>query len=325
MKRYKDFALITIVTVILLILIGGVVRGTGSGMGCPDWPKCFGQWVPPTSVDQLPADYRTRYSERFHSDVFNVYKTWTEYVNRLFGVLTGFFILLTLYFAYKVRNIDRRIFQFSFAGFILVIYQGWLGGKVVKGNLHPGMITLHMLLAILILVVLISGYLIAVMRNDKSTLTADTLQKSGHMKIKPMTMVSLGLLVSVVVLVQILLGSQVRENVDLVAREMGEQYRDNWLENLGTFYSIHRVFYYVVGAAILYWFWKLRNQYLFFGRKDLRFLSIAMVVMLVAEVLFGIGMHRFGIPPYLQPLHLLFATLIFSCAYTITNILYLKE
>ena len=52
-----------LVAVLFLVFVGGLVRSTGSGMGCPDWPKCFGSFVPPTDSAQLPDDYSSAYNQ----------------------------------------------------------------------------------------------------------------------------------------------------------------------------------------------------------------------------------------------------------------------
>jgi len=155
-KRFITMASATVITIYALILVGGIVRATGAGMGCPDWPTCFGQWIPPTAEAQLPADYQQIYADRGYADTtFNLRKTWTEYLNRLLGVFTGFTIFLTLLFSLPYRRSNPMVFWLSLAGFILVGVQGWLGSRVVASNLNPGMITLHMLLAQVIVGLLI--------------------------------------------------------------------------------------------------------------------------------------------------------------------------
>ena len=109
-NSFRRISLITVIAVYFLILVGGIVRSTGSGMGCPDWPKCFGSWVPPTSGNQLPNYYQDIYLAKrveknnrfiaqleslgFHEkaseikmisilieEEFNPIKTWIEYIN----------------------------------------------------------------------------------------------------------------------------------------------------------------------------------------------------------------------------------------------------
>src|SRR6476469_6767863 len=179
-RRFRWFGILTVVAVYLLILVGGVVRSTGSGMGCPDWPKCFGQWVPPTQASQLPPNYKEVYTAQrvaknqklartlqklgfaqvagsifahptqYIETDFNPVKTWIEYVNRLLGALIGIFVFLTVVFALPYWRRDRTIFWLAFASFLLTGVQGYLGSLVVSTNLLPVMVTIHMALALLI-------------------------------------------------------------------------------------------------------------------------------------------------------------------------------
>src|ERR1700761_9519638 len=140
---FKRFIVITVVSVYLLILAGGIVRTTGSGMGCPDWPKCFGKWVPPTDESQLPVDYKIKYTVHGYDTEFNAVKTWIEYVNRLLGALIGFFIIITFVLSLRFKS-DKVVSLLCGLALFLVILEGIVGKYVVSTNLKPLLISFHL-------------------------------------------------------------------------------------------------------------------------------------------------------------------------------------
>ncbi|MBJ7428693.1 MAG: COX15/CtaA family protein, partial [Bacteroidia bacterium] len=214
--RFRRFGIATIIAVFFLIFVGGLVRSTGSGMGCPDWPKCFGQYVPPTNINQLPADYKTKFAVQGKQIAdFDVYKTWIEYLNRLVGVVIGLFILLTVVFAIPYLKSNAKIFWLSLLAFILVGFQGWIGSKVVATDLASWMITIHMLIALVIVALLI--YTVSI--SQQFSINQFKIDRSLKM------FVVLSIIIS---LIQIVSGTQVREKVDHVATLFGEQYRTQW-------------------------------------------------------------------------------------------------
>jgi cytochrome c oxidase assembly protein subunit 15 len=204
--------------VFFLIFVGGLVRSTGSGMGCPDWPKCFGQFIPPTNISQLPDDYKSKFAVAGKEIAdFDVYKTWIEYVNRLIGVVIGFFILLTVIFAFPYLKSDKKIFWLSFLAFVLVGFQGWIGSKVVSTDLATWMITIHMLIALVIVALLI--YTITQSQNFIIT------QFSFDKNLKMLLWISL-----ILSIIQTVSGTQVRESIDELALRIDN--RNLWIDHM---------------------------------------------------------------------------------------------
>jgi heme a synthase len=317
MRSFRTLSLSTLAAVYVLILVGGVVRSTGSGMGCPDWPKCFGQWVPPTSIEELPVDYKQIYAanrqkknERFaryltsfgmentainilndpsilHENDFNPIKTWIEYINRLIGVTIGLLIFSVLVASLRFWKTDRTLTLTALAAFLLVGFQGWIGSIVVSTNLMPGTITVHMFLALLIVALLI--YLVH--------------QSSYGREINS----SLGfwwLIASMaVLLVQILLGTQVREAIDRVADLAG---REAWISNLGGEFIIHRSFSWIVLILHVGLIVKLHKT------QGSKIFALTLILLILGTILTGVGMAYLGVPPFLQPVHLLLATATFG-------------
>ena len=306
MRNYRRVALITIAAVYFLILVGATVRASGAGMGCPDWPTCFGRWIPPTSEAQLPANYQEIYADLGYAETrFNAVKTWTEYLNRLTGVAIGLLILLTAIYSWSCRRYDRWIPLASIAAFVMVAIQGWLGARVVGSNLQPGIITIHMLMALAIVGVLLFGFF----RSNREIMAR---QPIGG--IDPRFALWLYVVLGCTVL-QVTLGTQVREMTDFISRMQGEEMRSSWIQAMPWFFYVHRSF----SAFVL-----LANGWLLYllarslgWEHVLTRLTAVMLAVVCAAILSGATLGHLGMPAFVQPAHLLAASLLFGLQFLI--------
>lgn len=301
--KFRRIGTITIFAVYFLILVGGIVRASGAGMGCPDWPTCFGQLIPPTDVSQLPADYKTIYAERGYQNTdFNPVKTWTEYLNRLTGASIGILILLTAWSSRIYLKTDKPVFYLSLAVVFIVGFQAWLGSVVVASNLKPLMITLHMLLALFIVALLI--YVIA--RSQRTYFQRlNTQALPGVFKTVLIAALAMTLL-------QVAMGTQVREAVDLIMNEHKYIDRQYWRDDLPIIFYVHRSFSSIILFTNLWIAWHLHKQ-----GGLLRTLGLALSGLVVTAILAGVSLDRLGFPPVAQPIHLLMANLIFGTQFFI--------
>lgn len=304
-RLFRRLALLTVVVVYLLILIGGIVRSTGSGMGCPDWPKCFGSWVPPTEVSQLPPNYQEIYGAKLKGEIeFNAFKTWTEYLNRLFGAFTGLMIFATLVASVSYIKKDRPVFTVSLLTFLLVGFQGWLGSKVVSHELAPWLVTLHMLLAIVIVFFLL--YVVA-----RTYVGNIQIEKIGNK-----TLLNRWLFITIgLSLIQVLIGTQVREAMDVVIERLGNERRTEWIENLGLSFYVHRSFsilIMILHIGLVYW---LKKNTITKG--VLSQLTVILLIMIGVEIISGVILAYLSVPALIQPIHLTLAALALGLQFVI--------
>ena len=137
LTRFAKLAIAAAAATFVLISVGGLVRATDSGLGCPDWPLCFGDWVPPAELH-----------------------AWIEHSHRLVaavlvGPLVGAVALITVFTA---RRRDRALLIAAVGAGVLVIVQALLGGQVVIQQLRRELVTAHlgMALTVLALTILIA-------------------------------------------------------------------------------------------------------------------------------------------------------------------------
>ncbi len=142
MTLFRRFALLSTIGTYIVIFAGGLVRVSGAGLGCPDWPRCFGGWIPPLTASDLPASVNPA--------TFNYTLAWIEYLNRLSGMILGLFIAATAILAIVQYRRTPRILYPSIGAALLIAFQGWQGGQVVLSELHSLAVSIHLVLALMI-------------------------------------------------------------------------------------------------------------------------------------------------------------------------------
>lgn len=339
-NRFIRLNFITIIVTLLVVLAGGIVRSTGSGMGCPDWPKCFGQYVPPTSAKQLPADYKEKYvaqrlakNEHFaktleklgkadladsirndasiaEPEAFNIAKTWTEYGNRLVGVVTGFMMILLVIYSFAFKKSAKRIIVLSILNLIIVGFQGWLGSIVVSTNLMQWIVTVHMLLALVILGIMIYTYNYAKqLHKERSVIMYRIAWLKGFLFFT--------ILISIL---QIILGTEVRESIDAISKSLQFNGRNTWVSKVGNLFSYHRDLAILVAVCNFVVYKMVTDR--FSGKAwPLQTANYIMITLLV-QIASGFLLSYMALPPYAQAIHILFATLLFSLQYYLYLLVY---
>jgi len=323
-NKLHSLTVASLIIIYLVIMAGAVVRMTGSGMGCPDWPKCFGYLIPPTQREQLDWKPQHHYREgeviiveeslrlaktdfvstqqynpshwepytKHDYAQFNAYHTWIEYINRLLGALSGIAILLLVISSLGYWKTQKKITLLALLSLVGIGFQGWLGKTVVDSNLLPLKITIHMAMALLLVAVLV--VLLYWSPRKKTTYEVSKTVKNVAL---------LGLFLT---LIQLALGTQVRQYIDIQMHTWNLANAAAWLQQPPLLFYIHRSFSILVFLLHAYLFM------IFFKKRKLPLALQLMLLLIGLEIVTGILMYYWAFPFASQPLHLLFASLLFG-------------
>jgi cytochrome c oxidase assembly protein subunit 15 len=315
-KSFLFCAKASLVSVLVLIFVGAIVRVTGAGMGCPDWPTCWGCLIPPTKVEEVEFEKLDiakfqRKAERMGRDPstisveslraeFNPRHVWTEFINRLFSLPVGLFSLLTVVFAFGAKERRSGLYLGALLALILVLINAWMGARVVYSGLAPGVLTTHMALAFLL--ILVQTFLVHRATQQTATQAFADVRKKKRL-------LGVVLVLFFVVLAEGIMGSQVRELTDAMSKHLSQP-RSEWGEALeqSWLYLTHRSFSWIILFLAVYAWW-LAKRY----RISPMHLSERLVIGIVlTQMVLGVVMSQVHIYGWVQVLHVGLAAILVS-------------
>jgi cytochrome c oxidase assembly protein subunit 15 len=290
MRSFRRFSLCTTVCIYLVIFAGGLVRVSGAGLGCPDWPKCFGRWIPPTSIEQIPPD--------MDPAQFNIVLAWTEYINRLVGAIVGLLVAALAVWAILKFKKYKRILWTSIAAAFLVAFQGWYGSVVVASELDQGIVSVHYFVALVI-----AGLMLFIYSQSYNL----EFQKEPPMIPRDIRIWSIGLIL--LSLIQIFLGTQIRGGLESLSTNFPLMSETERLVSVGTINHFHLALGLTLAAAI--WIFGLRI------RRDLKAVpnlakygAAAAAILVLIQIILGMIFVVFGLVSVVQLFHLCIASII---------------
>lgn len=296
-ERVRRWLTATAWATFVVVVAGGFVRAAGAGLGCEHWPKCFEwSWFPPLSEDDIPPGVdKARIC---------IVKAWIEYGNRLVGALFGVMVLAALAVTWKHARNRRDVLWPCALAAAFTGLEGWIGGMVVKAKLDPRLVSVHLLLAYLI-VLLLASAAIAASRDPAGPLPAREPALAGHARFAGFTLV--------VAIAQAVLGSLVRGSIDLFApphRPAAElPPRDTWLASVGWLDWVHRKLAIALIVLLFWCWWRARKLPAPQGPRIER-AAFFTGLGLAGLVLTGIALAHAGLPPAAQVLHVALGPLL---------------
>ena len=307
-KPLFKLTLVSILLAAIVVMLGAYTRLADAGLGCPDWPGCYGFLTVPESAENI------RIAEaRFPDAPVEVEKGWPEMVHRYFASTLGLFIMILAYKSWRIRRAESQNkknfsaidqpFKLTLFLLVLVICQGMFGMWTVTLKLWPQVVTAHLLggFATISLLVLLA------LRLSNTRLTLNIEQKAFWIQMRPFVFVVL-----VLVVIQITLGGWTSSNyaalacpdlptcqgqwlpkMDLaegfnVTQTIGPNYLGGLMDNEArvAIHFSHRIGAILIAVAVLFLVWQMMTK----GRGSIvKPLGVVLLGVLLAQISLGLS------------------------------------
>ena len=281
--RFRYLVLASALATYLLIVIGGIVRVTGSGLGCPDWPTCFGSWIPPLRADAL-----------------------IEYSHRLVAALTTPLILAAAYVAWRRLRGQRLIARPLLWAFGILLVQALLGGVVVLLETPPDLVAAHLGVALVLLAALIAAAVAAFVLHRNGKLPQHLAFRSRFARLSLAAMAGIFILLVSGTLVAVTGATAACSGWPLCNGQLIPQDALGWVHMghrlLAAFLAVHLL-------LLLRNAWRTQRS-----QRGILSAATLMVVLYFAQVLVGAVKVSTQFPVYLLGLHVATAAAVWAAA-----------
>ena len=312
---FQKLTLAALVSLLILIFMGATVRVTGAGMGCPDWPTCWGLLIPPTHVDQvdfnkLPIEKFREKAKRMGRDPesitveslkneFNPRHVWTEFINRLCALPVGFFTLAAFIASFSFRKNKPLIFWLSFASLLLVLANAIMGARVVYSGLAPGVITTHLALAMILICTLV--YCVWAGCEQPTRLAFRDKSKQAFLTTSALF---------IAIIIEGISGAQIREMTDEMAKSHLNSPRESWIGELEAtwLYLFHRSFSWLILILTISAFWIARKH----QNNGATKIQYGVLAIVFSQMFLGLIMAQIHIYSWVQLLHVGLASILLT-------------
>ncbi len=315
MKSHKPTYYLTLFATLLavvVVVLGAFTRLSDAGLGCPDWPGCYGfMWMPETPDEIIQAE------ELYPHAPFESEKAWPEMVHRYFASTLGFVIILINIFNWKHRHRQDQPFKLPVFLLILVILQGLFGMWTVTLNLWPQVVTAHLLGGFTTLSLL---WLLSLRLNNRPW-PQPSIPIHRWAGLRPLAMTAMTLLI-----IQIALGGWLSSNYSALAcpdfptcqnqlipdmdfasgfnifQDIGPNYLGGQMDGEGRV-AIH--FMHRIGALVVTFFmlFVILQLYRSHGNTPLKGLTHVILALLVIQVALGISNIIWSLPLWVAVAH----------------------